>query len=73
MATCLSPLLPMPQGLLVSNRSRRNRHILVMSPESRILLARGALDVFDDLLGRARRCLSHRPLLSGYDEQQNLS
>ncbi|GAA6177670.1 hypothetical protein [Sulfitobacter pacificus] len=28
-----------------------------------------ALDVFDDLLAWALLCLSHRPLLSGYDEQ----
>jgi hypothetical protein len=32
-----------------------------------------SLDVFDDLLARALRCLSHLPLLSGYDEQQTLS
>jgi len=32
-----------------------------------------AFDVFDDLLARAFRCLSHRPLLGGYDEQQTLS
>jgi hypothetical protein len=38
-----------------------------------ILLAHGALDVFDDLLARALRCLSHRPLLGGCDEQQTLS
>ena len=37
------------------------------------MLTRGALDVFNDLLARALRCLSHRPLLSGYDEQQTLS
>ena len=37
------------------------------------MFARGALDVFDDLLARAFRCLSHRPLLGGYDEQQTLS
>ena len=37
------------------------------------MLARGALDVFDDLLAGALRCLSHRPLLGGYDEQQTLS
>jgi hypothetical protein len=37
----------------------------------RILFARGTLDVFDDLLARAfacSSCLSHLPLLSGYDE-----
>jgi len=33
----------------------------------------GALDIFDDLLAGAFRCLSHRSLLSGYDEQQTLS
>ncbi|TQV65957.1 IS66 family insertion sequence element accessory protein TnpB [Aliiroseovarius halocynthiae] len=33
----------------------------------------GAFDIFDDLLARALRCLSHRPLLGGYDEQQTLS
>ena len=38
-----------------------------------ILLARGALDVFDDLLAGALTCLSHRPLLSGYDEPETLS
>ena len=32
----------------------------------------GAFDVLDDLPARALRCLSHRPLLSGYDEQQTL-
>jgi len=31
------------------------------------------LDVFDDLLVRALRCLSHRPLLSDYDEPRTLS
>ncbi|GEM_PF-3299725 len=30
------------------------------------------LDVFDDLLARALRCLSHRPLLSDYDEPETL-
>ena len=30
-------------------------------------------DIFDDLLARALRCLSHRPLLSGYDEPETLS
>ena len=40
---------------------------------SQVLIARHALDVFDDLLARAPRCLSHRPLLSGYDEQQTLA
>jgi hypothetical protein len=39
----------------------------------RIVFARGAFDGFDDLLARALRCLSHRPLLGGYDEQQTLS
>ena len=38
-----------------------------------VLLTRRALDVFDDLLASALRCLSHRPLLGGYDEQQTLS
>jgi hypothetical protein len=37
------------------------------------MFARGAFDVFDDFLAGAFRCLSHRPLLSGYDEQQTLS
>jgi len=37
------------------------------------MLARGTLDIFDDLLARALRCLSHHPLLGGYDEQQTLS
>ena len=37
------------------------------------MLARGAFDLLDDLLAGALRCLSHRPLLSGYDEQQTLS
>ena len=37
------------------------------------MLARGTFDVFDDLLARARRCLSHLPLLSGYDEPETLS
>ena len=32
-----------------------------------------SIDVFDDLLAGALRCLSHRPLLSDYDEQQTLS
>ncbi|WP_371224389.1 primase-helicase family protein [Roseovarius sp. 2305UL8-3] len=36
------------------------------------MLARGAFDVFDDLRARALRCLSHRPLLSGYDEPETL-
>ncbi len=36
------------------------------------MLARGALDVFGDLPAGAFRCLSHRPLLGGYDEQQTL-
>ena len=31
------------------------------------------IDIFDDLLARALRRLSHRPLLSAYDEQQTLS
>jgi hypothetical protein len=31
------------------------------------------LDILDDLLAGALRCLSHRPLLGGYDEQQTLS
>ena len=34
------------------------------------------IDIFDDLLARAfpcPSCLSHVPLLSGYDEQQTLS
>lgn len=30
--------------------------------------ARSTLDTFDDLLASAFRCLSHLPLLSGYDE-----
>jgi len=30
-------------------------------------------DVFDDLLARALRCLSHRPLLSDYDQPETLS
>ena len=37
------------------------------------MLARGALEIFDDLLARALRCLSHRPLLSGNDEPETLS
>ena len=37
------------------------------------MLAGRPLDVFDDLLARALLCLSHRPLLGGYDEQQTLS
>jgi len=36
------------------------------------MLARGALDVFDDLLAGCLRCLSHRPLL-GDDDEQTLS
>ena len=37
------------------------------------MLARGALDVFDDLLAGALRCRSLRPLFGGYDEQHTLS
>lgn len=37
-----------------------------------IVLARRALDVFNDLLAK-RFCLSHRPLLGGDDGQQTLS
>jgi len=40
-----------------------------------ILFARGALDVLDDLLGRfppRSSCLSHVPLLGGYDEPETL-
>ena len=40
------------------------------------MLARGASDIFDDLLARAfacSSCLSHVPLLSGYDEPKTLS
>ena len=33
----------------------------------------GALDVFDDLLAGALGYLSHRPLLSDYDEPETLS
>ena len=33
----------------------------------------GPLDIFDDLLAGCLGCLSHRPLLGGYDEQQTLS
>ena len=36
------------------------------------MFARGALDVFDDLLAKTFRCLPHRPLHGGYDEQQTL-
>jgi hypothetical protein len=39
----------------------------------RTVLARCTLDVFDDLLAWDLHCLSHRPLLGGYDEQQTLS
>ena len=35
-------------------------------------IRRSARDVLNDLLAGALRCLSHRPLLSGYDEQQTL-
>ena len=35
--------------------------------------ARRALDIFDDRLAGAFGCLSHRSLLSGYDEQQTFS
>lgn len=48
-----------------SNASRRH--------SSAILFACRALDVFDDLLARALRCFSHRPLLGGYNERQPLS
>ena len=37
------------------------------------MLACRTLDVFDDLLARRLRCLSHLPLLGGYGEQQTLS
>jgi hypothetical protein len=40
------------------------------------MLAGRTLDVFDDLLARAftcASCLSHLPLLSGYDEPETLS
>ena len=40
------------------------------------MFARRALDVLDDLLAKARlcfSCLSHVPLLSGYDEPETLS
>ena len=40
------------------------------------MLARRPLDIFNDLLARASArssCLSHVPLLSGYDEPRNLS
>ena len=36
------------------------------------MLARGALDIFDDLLAGVLRCLSHRPLLNGYHEPETL-
>jgi len=39
------------------------------------MFARRALDILDDLLARARSCfscLSHVPLLSGYDEPDTL-
>ena len=41
---------------------------LVHLPEAVMCPAclRAALDIFDDLLAKAIRCLSHRPLLSGY-------
>jgi len=32
-----------------------------------------ALDILGNLLAGAFRCLSHRPPLGGYDEQQTLS
>ncbi|MCP4944161.1 MAG: hypothetical protein GY924_19570 [Planctomycetaceae bacterium] len=38
-----------------------------------MLLAGCTLDVLDDLLARAFLCLSHRPLLSGYDEPETLT
>ncbi|SMP14084.1 hypothetical protein [Shimia sagamensis] len=34
----------------------------------RILFACGPLEALDDLLAGALRCISHRPLLGGYDE-----
>ena len=37
------------------------------------MLAGGPLDIFDDLLARAFGCLSHVPLLGGYDEPETLS
>ena len=33
----------------------------------------GALDGFDDLLGKAFRCLSYRPLRGDYDEPRTLA
>ncbi len=39
----------------------------------REMFAGRSLDVFEDLLARALRCLSHRPLIGGHDEQQKLS
>ena len=37
------------------------------------MLVGRTLDIFDDLLARALRGLSHRSLLSGYDESRTLS
>ena len=39
----------------------------------KIILARSAFDIFDDVLARALRCFSHLPLLSDYDEKETLS
>ncbi len=64
-----SPSLPfLKQPLKLSRFGLASFHLI-----SCLLSARGPLDVFDDLLARALRCLSHRPLLSGYDEPETLS
>ena len=36
LAACCNPVRPMPQGIPLCNRTRRNCHLLVMSPDPKI-------------------------------------
>jgi hypothetical protein len=61
-----------------SGSSLRTNTVCALSSILRIdeRAAVGTLDVFDDLIARAfacSSCLSHLPLLSGYDEPRTLS
>jgi hypothetical protein len=69
----LASLIGTSDGQILDIRSEVELADGVIPGAISIPFARGAFDVFDDLLARALRCLSHRPLLSGYDEQQTLS
>ena len=56
--------------------SRRQSSAMLSSPRRpsrRILFAPRPCDVFDDLLAGALCCLSHLPLLRGYDEPETLT